>query len=102
MTTIEPTALTVLPYCDVCEEPTPAVIPSRYHGADVKLCPSCLEGELEVVADMPWLADERHTRDEDCTLDATDTCDVCGVWHGDPCPACGGRGYHRTGCPEIG
>lgn len=35
-----------------------------------------------------------HSRDSDCTLDATDTCTACGVYHGDPCPDCGGRGFH--------
>ncbi len=43
----------------------------------------------------------RHTKDEDCTLDPTGTCTVCGVLHGTPCPACGGRGFHREGCPEL-
>ena len=42
-----------------------------------------------------------HSRDEDCTLDATDSCSVCGVYHGDPCPVCGGRGFHRDGCERI-
>ncbi len=22
----------------------------------------------------------------------------CGVWHGDPCQECEGRGFHREGC----
>lgn len=40
-----------------------------------------------------------HRRDEDCTVDpATDTCSVCGVGHGDPCPDCGARAFHRRGC----
>lgn len=42
-----------------------------------------------------------HDKDEDCDVDpATDLCRGCQVLHGDPCPACGGRGYHRPGCPE--
>jgi len=41
-----------------------------------------------------------HVRDEDCTLDANDMCVVCGVWHGEPCFECGGRGFHRVGCPD--
>jgi hypothetical protein len=42
-----------------------------------------------------------HTKDDDCTLDASDTCTECGVWHGDPCPECGGSGYHAPGCAII-
>ena len=45
--------------------------------------------------------DRPHERDADCApyLDAeTDTCSVCGVYHGDPCPSCEGRGYHRDDC----
>lgn len=44
---------------------------------------------------------EMHERDEQCDVDpADDTCRVCGVLHGDPCPTCGGRGFHRAQCPE--
>jgi hypothetical protein len=43
----------------------------------------------------------RHTRDGDCTLDADDTCTTCGVYHGDACDRCGGRGFHAEDCPEI-
>lgn len=40
-----------------------------------------------------------HERDEDCDLDPlTDMCRGCGVFHGDPCPRCGGRGFHQGGC----
>lgn len=46
------------------------------------------------------LADD-HETDADCTLDATDTCIRCGVTHGDPCPDCGGRGYHALDCAAI-
>lgn len=36
-----------------------------------------------------------HTKDLDCTLDEHgEECTVCGVWHGDPCLDCGGRGFH--------
>lgn len=46
-----------------------------------------------------WLDDDRrHTRDEDCALDPDGVCTTCGVYHGDPCPDCGGRGYHAEGC----
>jgi hypothetical protein len=39
-----------------------------------------------------------HTRDSDCTLDEYDECTVCHVYHGDPCPSCGQRGYHADEC----
>ena len=43
-----------------------------------------------------------HTRDEDCTVDPADDCCIeCGVYHGDPCPACDGRGFHREACPDL-
>jgi len=42
-----------------------------------------------------------HTKDEDCAPHLVDdACAVCGVLHLDAC-ACGGRGFHRDGCPEI-
>lgn len=47
-----PLALTLAPWCHVCEEPVPAVTRSRYHGADVMLCADCLIGELEIVAEL--------------------------------------------------
>lgn len=37
---------------------------------------------------------EEHEQDADCTLGADDVCTGCGVYHGDPCPHCKGRGYH--------
>lgn len=40
--------------------------------------------------------DPPHSQDEHCEVDPeTDLCRGCGVSHGEPCPACGGRGYHR-------
>ena len=45
-----------------------------------------------------------HTTDGDCEghLDDDGTCMVCGVYHGDPCAFCGGRGFHRTDdCPNL-
>jgi hypothetical protein len=42
-----------------------------------------------------------HTEDRDCTLDENDTCTECGVYHGDPCPDCGGRGFHLDECPAT-
>jgi hypothetical protein len=41
---------------------------------------------------------DKHRKDEDCTLDATGACMVCGRHHGQPCPRCTGRAYHREGC----
>lgn len=46
------------------------------------------------------MSKRRHTRDADCTLDPSgESCVYCGVYHGDPCPACGGRGFHDPRCP---
>lgn len=42
-----------------------------------------------------------HTSDIQCTLDANDTCVECGVIHGDPCPDCGGKGFHLSECPVM-
>ena len=43
-----------------------------------------------------------HRTDADCRgyLADDDTCNGCGVAHGDPCRCCGGRGFHRPGCTE--
>ena len=42
-----------------------------------------------------------HATDTDCTLNpADDCCTGCGVYHADPAPCCGGRGFHRPGCVE--
>jgi hypothetical protein len=40
-----------------------------------------------------------HTKDSDCTLDADGSCIDCGVYHGEPCDVCGGRGFHVAECP---
>jgi len=46
-----------------------------------------------------------HTSDADClaadSIDATNTCTICGAYHGDPCPECGGRGYHQPDCSHV-
>ena len=46
-----------------------------------------------------------HTSDADCllanSLDTDDTCRICGAYHGDPCPECGGRGYHQPDCSHV-
>ena len=38
-----------------------------------------------------------HTKDNHCTL-VEDTCIECGVYHGEPCPDCEGRGFHNENC----
>lgn len=36
-----------------------------------------------------------HTTDADCTVDPDlQVCIECGADHSDPCPTCGGRGFH--------
>lgn len=40
-----------------------------------------------------------HASDSDCTLNDLGMCSECGVYHGDPCPDCGQRGYHDLRCP---
>jgi hypothetical protein len=43
-----------------------------------------------------------HSKDSDCTVSGdTDSCEVCGVYHGDECPDCGGRGFHKDACPTL-
>ena len=43
-----------------------------------------------------------HTKDAECTIDPeTDLCKECGVYHGDPCPDCGGKGLHTDECPQM-
>lgn len=43
-----------------------------------------------------------HVKDSDCTLNPeTNECIECGVLHGDPCLDCGGRGFHKEGCPGM-
>lgn len=41
----------------------------------------------------------QHTKDTDCIIDQTTLCCTgCGVEHGEPCPGCGRRAFHRAGC----
>jgi hypothetical protein len=43
-----------------------------------------------------------HVFDFDCLVDdKTDCCVLCGVHHGDPCPACRGRGFHTMPCTVV-
>lgn len=39
-----------------------------------------------------------HSHDRDCSLNSDDVCTECGTHHGEPCPVCGGRGFHAGGC----
>jgi hypothetical protein len=40
-----------------------------------------------------------HSQDKDCSVDpVTDVCSECGVYHGEPCEDCGGRGFHLDEC----
>ena len=39
-----------------------------------------------------------HSKDSDCTLDAHDSCTVCGVGHGEPCSECDQKAFHLSGC----
>lgn len=47
---------------------------------------------------------DAHVADSDCApyLDTLtgdgNECSVCGVYHGDPCPQCNGRGFHKLDC----
>lgn len=41
---------------------------------------------------------KEHSQDADCTLDEDGMCTICGVLHGEPCPECGGRGFHKPDC----
>jgi hypothetical protein len=50
--------------------------------------------DLEAIAGV-------HRKASDCTLDENKNCTVCGVSHGEPCPTCGGAGFHLEGCEEI-
>lgn len=43
-----------------------------------------------------------HQQDSDCTVNhETLCCDVCGVDHSEPCPDCGGRGFHDLTCVQA-
>lgn len=41
----------VVRYCDVCEEPAPALTEGRWHRGTF-LCAGCLVAEIEIAADM--------------------------------------------------
>lgn len=43
-----------------------------------------------------------HTQDDDCAPYITEgECRVCGVVHGDPCPECHARAFHKPTCSEV-
>lgn len=43
-----------------------------------------------------------HTKDKDCIVgDVTGWCLICHVAHGDPCPDCGARAYHKPNCKQM-
>jgi hypothetical protein len=47
----------------------------------------------------PLEPSHNHNKDADCSVDpATDMCTVCGVYHGEACDECGGRGFHGDAC----
>lgn len=56
---------------------------------------ACTLAATEIAARM------QHRRDEQCTLGEDDCCIVCHVYHGEPCPECYARGYHKPGCNEM-
>ena len=55
-----------------------------------------------IVNDNMFFCDEGiqtpHTKDTDCILDKDNVCIVCKVYHGEPCPECKQRGYHKPDC----
>lgn len=60
--------------------------------------PTC----MRVPCSDAWHAAQEHTADEDCTVGPEGFCIGCGVDHSGTCVACGGRGYHRAFCPDLG
>ena len=55
------------------------------------------------LADAMNAAAEEHWCPECCeTVRGQSCCGRCGVYFGEPCPACGAAGYHNPECPEIG
>lgn len=56
---------------------------------------------IRLSADMLPHGGFQHRRDSDCVLDETETCIVCSVSHGDPCPDCEARGFHLDTCQEM-
>lgn len=61
-----------------------------------------LRGEDVVTVEVAQVA--QHSRDEDCApyLDEHGMCTTCGVQHVPGCSTCGGAGFHRPWCHEVG
>jgi hypothetical protein len=58
-------------------------------------------GEYGAVYAPPVITEHHH--DSQCSVDPkTLCCTECGVDHSNPCLACGGHGFHKRGCAEIG
>lgn len=58
-------------------------------------------GDRKIQAVIYEREDTMHTKDSDCTVGETGACVICHVTHGDPCPECGGRAFHKDGCPIV-
>ncbi len=51
---------------------------------------------------MTRTATSEHEQDADCAVDPeTNLGVICVVEHADPCPDCGGRGFHKPGCSVL-
>lgn len=61
---------------------------------------SMSEGEYQAI-DHEFGAPE-HTEDADCAVGPDGLCIVCHVHHGDPCPECGARAFHKALCSRFG
>jgi hypothetical protein len=68
---------------------------------DYRACELKADGGLTEIAGVTEKLTPHHMKDEDCSVDpSTNLCTVCGVEHGEACPVCGGRGFHKEGCAE--
>lgn len=76
-----------------------------YPGAPKEFVHMTPEGRELIYSDedfAPNTGTPAHTKDSDCTVDpTTHLCTVCGVEHGEPCPRCGARGFHKNGCAWL-
>ena len=67
-------------------------------GCDIPASVIRSDGEYGAVYAPPTIFP--HVDDSQCTVDpSTNCCKVCGVEHGDPCPACHGRAFHSKERP---
>ena len=93
------------PHCLVYVWGKVVMVPEARWGTLGLSCSECLEIMIawdgnDNLVEIPAPKVE-HSKDSDCTLDATDVCTVCHVGHAEPCVECGGRGYHKADCAEI-